>query len=63
MTHPTTDHQFGEAFARFHQLCTNRVVPCEICHKPVVTSSRNLWAAHWNCVMPKNAVRVEMSRG
>lgn len=29
----------------------SKILPCEICRRPIVTKSTNKWAAHWDCVV------------
>lgn len=63
-TNPSTEPvSIGEGFAYFRQHCENRIVLCDICRRPIVTKSTNLWAAHWSCVIPRGARRVEMPHG
>ena len=60
----TTENEtvsLGEGFANFRSRCTNKIVLCELCHRPIVTKATNEWAAHWDCVVYGKKYRQELS--
>lgn len=51
----------GARFANFRSRCTNKIVLCDLCHRPIVTKATNQWAAHWGCVVYGKKFRQELS--